>query len=157
MATANSTARLEREDRTIARALRILEKRAEYDRPVMDSPMAVRRYLRLRLNGLEHEEFWCVWLNAQHHVIEAERMFNGTLTQTSVFPREIVKGALRHNAAAVIFAHNHPSGAAEPSEADKLLTRSLKQALAFIDVKVLDHFIVGTAAMPMSFSEHGLL
>src|SRR5512146_964267 len=97
-----------------------------------------------------------VFLDAQHRVIASEELFNGTLTQTSVYPREVVKRALHHNAAAVIFAHNHPSGLAEPSRADEVLTQTLKQALALVDVKVLDHFIVG-GGTAMSFAERGLI
>lgn len=122
----------------------------------LTSPGAVRDYLRLLLQGREHEVFVVVLLDAQHRVLAEEELFRGTLTQTSVYPREIVKVALRHNAAAVIFAHNHPSGVAEPSQADELLTRQLKEALALVDVKVLDHFIIaGNAAL--SFAERGLL
>lgn len=157
MATANCTARREREDRTIARALRILEDRARYSYPHLDGPQPVRDYLRLQLTEREREEFWCLWLDAQHRVIEAERLFVGTLTQTSVYPREVVKGALMNNAAAVIFAHNHPSGATEPSQADLDLTISLKRALNLIDVAVLDHFIIGDDPVPMSFAERGLI
>jgi len=122
----------------------------------LTSPGAVRDYLRLALGGREYEVFVCIWLDAQHRVMKFEEPFRGTLTQTSVYPREIVKAALAANAAAVIFAHNHPSGVAQPSQADELLTRSLKEALALVDVKVLDHFIVaGTQAI--SFAERGLL
>ncbi len=142
-------------DAVIAAAMRVLEMRASYG-PVLNSPAAVRDCLRLRLNGLEHEVFVCVWLDAQHRVLEFQEVFRGTLTQTSVYPREIVKAALKVNAAAVIFAHNHPSGVAEPSQADELLTRQLKEALAMVDVKVLDHFIVA-GSMTLSFAERGLL
>jgi len=122
----------------------------------LNSPGAVRDYLRLALGGKLHEVFVCIWLDVQHRVIKFDEPFRGTLTQTSVYPREIVKAALAANAAAVIFAHNHPSGAAQPSQADELLTRSLKEALALVDVKVLDHFIVaGNHAL--SFAERGLL
>jgi DNA repair protein RadC len=122
----------------------------------LTSPGAVRDYLRLKLGGLEHEVFVCIWLDAQHRVVATQESFRGTLTQTSVYPREIVKAALRANAAAVIFAHNHPSGVAQPSQADELLTRTLKEALALVDVKVLDHFIIaGNHAI--SFAERGLL
>lgn len=124
---------------------------------LFDSPQAVRDWLRLRLASLPHEVFLVILLDAQHHLLEASELFRGTLTQTSVYPREVVKLALQHNAAAVIFAHNHPSGVAEPSGADELLTRSLKQALALVDVKVLDHFVVGGHAPPVSFAERGLL
>ncbi|HUQ26679.1 MAG TPA: DNA repair protein RadC [Burkholderiales bacterium] len=125
-------------------------------RSALTSPGAVRDYLRLTLAAKPHEVFVCIWLDAQHRVIDCVEAFRGTLTQTSVYPREIVKAALAANAAAVIFAHNHPSGAAQPSQADELLTRNLKDALALVDVRVLDHFIVaGTQAI--SFAERGLL
>ena len=125
-------------------------------RDCLTSPSAVRDLLKHRLAGLPHEVFVCIQLDAQHRVIAIEELFRGTLTQTSVYPREVVKASLRANAAAVIFAHNHPSGVAEPSHADELLTRSLKQALALVDVKVLDHFIVaGTSTL--SFAERGLI
>jgi DNA repair protein RadC len=122
----------------------------------LTSPGAVRDYLRLALGRREHEVFVCLWVDAQHRVIRVEEPFRGTLTQTSVYPREIVKAALAVNAAAVIFAHNHPSGVAQPSQADELLTRNLKEALALIDVKVLDHFVVA-GAQAISFAERGLL
>lgn len=126
------------------------------ERPALTSPGAVRDYLRLTLARREQEVFVCIWLDAQHKVIESEEAFSGTLTQTSVYPREIVKAALARNAAAVIFAHNHPSGVAQPSQADELLTRNLKEALALVDVKVLDHFIVAGHQV-ISFAERGLL
>src|SRR5919198_4332030 len=122
----------------------------------LTSPGAVRDYLRLRLAGRKEEAFLCIWPNAQHKAIDIEEPFRGTLTQTSVYPREIVKAALRLNAAAVIFAHNHPSGVAEPSRADELLTRDLASALALVEVKVLDHFVVA-GSHTVSFAERGLL
>ena len=122
----------------------------------LTSPGAVRDYLRLAIADREHEVFVCLWLDAQHRVLRFEELFRGTLTQTSVYPREIVKAGLRANAAAVIFAHNHPSGAAQPSRADELLTRNLKDALALVDVKVLDHFVVA-GNQALSFAERGLL
>jgi DNA repair protein RadC len=122
----------------------------------LTSPGAVRDYLRLSIAAHQHEVFVCLWLDAQHRVLASEELFRGTLTQTSVYPREIVKAALAANAAAVIFAHNHPSGAAQPSQADELLTRNLKEALALVDVKVLDHFIVA-GNQAISFAERGLL
>ena len=122
----------------------------------LTSPAAVRDYLRLALGGREHEVFLCLWLDAQHRVTRCQEVFRGTLTQTSVYPREIVKAALAANAAAVIFAHNHPSGVAQPSKADELLTRELKDALALVEVKVLDHFIVA-GHQALSFAERGLL
>jgi DNA repair protein RadC len=126
------------------------------EKTVLTSPGAVRDYLKLALGGRQHEVFVCVWLDAQHRVTACDEAFRGTLTQTSVYPREIVKTALARNAAAVIFAHNHPSGAAQPSQADELLTRNLKEALALVDVKVLDHFIVA-GSQAISFAERGLL
>jgi DNA repair protein RadC len=125
-------------------------------RSALTSPGAVRDYLRLALSGKPHEVFICIWLDAQHRVIDCAELFRGTLTQTSVYPREIVKAALSANAAAVIFAHNHPSGAAQPSQADELLTRNLKEALALVEIKVLDHFIVA-GNQAISFAERGLL
>jgi len=122
----------------------------------LNSPSAVRSYLQLLLRGREQEVFMVIFLDAQHRVIAAEEMFNGTLTQTSVYPREVVKRALALNAAAVIFAHNHPSGVAEPSQSDQVLTDALKQALALVDVRVLDHFIVAGAGC-LSFAEKGML
>ena len=122
----------------------------------LSSPNAVRDYLRLNLAARDREVFVAVFLDAQNRVLKLEELFAGTLTQTSVFPREVVRFALQHNAAAVIFAHNHPSGLAEPSRADEVLTHALKQALALVDVKVLDHFIVGGSSA-MSFAERGLL
>jgi len=123
----------------------------------MSTPGAVRDYLRLHLAGLGHEVFFALWLDAQNRLIAAEELFRGTLTQTSVYPREVVKKALQQNAAAVVLAHNHPSGVSEPSSADEFLTRELKQALALVDVRVLDHFIVAGQSQPLSFAERGLL
>ena len=122
----------------------------------MNSPALVRDFLRLSLTNKQHEVFIGIFLDAKNHTIATEELFSGTLTQASVYPREVIKRALHHNAAAIIFAHNHPSGVAEPSHADKALTQSLKQALAMIDVKVLDHFIVG-GNTTMSFAEHDLI
>lgn len=122
----------------------------------LNSPGAVRDYLRLLLRGREQEVFLVVFLTAQNCVVASEEMFHGTLTQTSVYPREVVKRALYHNAAGVILAHNHPSGVAEPSQSDRLLTDTLKQALALVDVRVIDHFIVaGTGCL--SFAERGMI
>jgi len=127
------------------------------NRPTLSAPASVRDWLRLSLSGLGHEVFVALWLDARHHLIADEELFRGTLTQASVYPREVVKRALAHNAAAVILAHNHPSGAAEPSPADQMLTRNLKEALALVDVRLLDHFIVAGMAPPLSFAERGLL
>jgi DNA repair protein RadC len=126
------------------------------ERSALTSPGSVRDYLRVALAHRAHEVFVCIWLDAQHKVVGTEEAFRGTLTQTSVYPREIVKRALARNAAAVIFAHNHPSGVAQPSQADELLTRNLKEALALVEVKVLDHFIVA-GNQAISFAERGLL
>jgi DNA repair protein RadC len=125
-------------------------------RDSLTSPAAVRGYLRLRMQDLGHESFYGVFLDAQNRVICAEELFRGTLTQTSVYPREVVKHALRHNAAALILAHNHPSGVAEPSIQDQALTRTIAEALALVDIKVLDHFIVAPGAC-LSFAERGLM
>ena len=122
----------------------------------LNSPSAVRDFLRMKLQALPHEVFFVLFLDAQNRVIGSEELFRGTLTQTSVYPREVVKRALHHNAGAVIFAHNHPSGVAEPSHADETLTQALKQALALIDVRVLDHFIVAGSGV-LSFAERGLI
>jgi DNA repair protein RadC len=123
----------------------------------LNTPGAVRDWLRLRLAPLRHEVFVALWLDAQNRLIADEELFRGTLTQTSVYPREVIKQALARNAAAVILAHNHPSGVAEPSPADELLTRVLKQALTLVDVRLVDHFIVAGNATPLSFAERGLL
>ena len=122
----------------------------------MSSPQSVRDYLRLGLGNREHEVFVVMFLDAQHRLLHTEELFRGTLTQTSVYPREVVKAALKANAAAVIFAHNHPSGVAEPSQADEMLTRLLKEALELVEVRVLDHFIVAGRST-LSFAERGLL
>jgi DNA repair protein RadC len=122
----------------------------------LNSPQAVREYLQLLLRSRQQEVFVVIFLDAQHRVLASEELFHGTLTQTSVYPREIIKRALFHNAAAVILAHNHPSGVSEPSQADQLLTKALKESLALVDVRVLDHFIVAGASI-LSFAERGLI
>lgn len=142
-------------DRVLSAAREILATRIAHG-DMLGSPGAVRDYLQLILHSREYEVFVVVLLDAQNRVLTSEEMFRGTLTQTSVYPREVVKTALRHNAAGVIFAHNHPSGVAEPSQADQLLTVNLKQALALVDIKVLDHFIVAGGSA-LSFAERGLL
>jgi DNA repair protein RadC len=122
----------------------------------LTSPQAVRDYLRLTLRTRPYEVFVGLFLDSQNRLLACEEMFRGTLAQTSVYPREVVKAALARNAAAVIFAHNHPSGVAEPSRADELLTQALKQALALVDVRTLDHFVVAGSQL-VSFAERGLL
>jgi DNA repair protein RadC len=126
------------------------------ERPVFDAPARVKEYVSLQLAGREHEVFAVLFLDAQSRLLRLEEMFRGTLTQTSVYPREVVKRALELGAASVILAHNHPSGAAEPSRADEFLTQTLKSALALVDVRVLDHLVVGRGAI-VSFAERGLL
>lgn len=123
----------------------------------LTDPATIRDYLRLTAAGLPHEVFMVLLLDAQNRLIDCVELFRGTLTQTSVYPREVVKLALERNAAAVVLAHNHPSGVAEPSAADETLTRSLKSALALVDVRVLDHFIVAGTTPPVSFAERALL
>lgn len=124
--------------------------------PVLGSPQVVADFLKLHFAGQAHESFVVVFLNAQHHLIAAEAMFRGTLTQTSVHPREVLRRALQHNAGAVILAHNHPSGSPEPSQADEVLTQTLRTALALVDVRVLDHLVVA-GSRTVSFAERGLL
>jgi DNA repair protein RadC len=124
---------------------------------VLSSPQAVRDWLQLRLAALPHEVFLTLWLDSGNRLIAADEIFRGTLSSTSVHPREIVKQALARNAAAVILAHNHPSGRPEPSSADVSLTKALKDALALVDVRVLDHFIVAPGQDPRSLAETGLI
>jgi DNA repair protein RadC len=126
------------------------------ERDALTSPQAVRDYLRLLLAARPHEVFVGLYLDSQNRLLAAEELFRGTLAQTSVYPREVVKAALARNAAAMIFAHNHPSGLAEPSRADELLTQALKQALSLVDIRTLDHFVVAGGRLT-SFAERGLL
>lgn len=144
MAALNSTitTRQAREDRAIYRAMHLLEKRLRKPGEMLNASNTVHQYLALNLAGYDREVFSALWLDTQHRLIAAEHLFVGTLTQTSVYPREVARRCLQMNAAAVIFAHNHPSGAAEPSHADLILTRALMDTLALFDVHVLDHFIV---------------
>jgi DNA repair protein RadC len=123
---------------------------------VLDSPQATRDLLGMKMGHLSHEVFACLFLDNQHQVIHYEEMFRGTLDGASVYPREVVKRALELDAKALIFAHNHPSGISEPSQADRDLTRRLQEALALVEIRVLDHFIVGDG-QPLSFAERGLL
>jgi len=149
----NSTAS---DDEVIAKALSIIKRRLTKPGEVMSSPLLIKNYLIIELAELEHEVFVAIFLDAQHRVLEYREMFRGTLTQTSVYPREVVKEALRLNAGAVVFAHNHPSGMPEPSRADEMLTQTLKNALALVEVKVLDHIIIG-GTTTVSFAERGLM
>lgn len=125
-------------------------------RDVLASPHAVREHFLAALSSLGHEAFLVLFLDAQNRLIASRECFRGTLTQTSVYPREIVKISLEYNAAGVIFAHNHPSGVSEPSQADKWLTQTLRQALALVDIKVIDHFIIA-GRDSLSMAERGLL
>jgi DNA repair protein RadC len=122
----------------------------------LTSPEATRAYLSAQLRGYSYEVFACLFLDNQHRIIQLEELFRGTIDGASVYPREVAKRALFHNAAAVIFAHNHPSGIKEPSQADKQITNKLKKSLELFDIRVLDHFIIGDG-QPYSFAEHGLL
>ena len=128
----------------------------QFRREALCSPEAVRHYLRSQFALQTHESFMVLFLDVKNRLINCEEMFRGTLTHTGVYPREVVKAALRRNAAAVILAHNHPSGVAEPSEADLRLTSALVQALALVDIRVLDHFVVAGPQVH-SFAEHGQL
>ena len=123
----------------------------------LGSPQQVRDWLRLSLSGLEREVFWALWLDSQNRLIVSEALFSGSLDQAQIYPREVVKAALRHNAAAVILAHNHPSGLAEPSSSDIAVTIRLKAALGLVEVRLLDHFVVGRQGQPVSFAERGLI
>lgn len=141
----------------VARELLLRELREQMrSGPLMTSPQILRDWLRLYCAKLENEVFLVLYLDAQHRLIEAEELFRGTLTQTSVYPREVVKGALARNAAALAVAHNHPSGEAEPSRADEMLTQTLKSALSLVDVRVIDHFVVAGDRV-ISFAERGLI
>lgn len=144
------------DDEVIKQALSILASRLRVRKFVFNSPESVQAYCRLQLGGLEHEEFGVLFLDAQHRLIEFRSLFRGTLKQTSVYPREVVKIVLALNADSVIFTHNHPSGTAQPSRADELLTQTLKQALSLIDCRVMDHIIV-TADGSLSMAAAGLM
>lgn len=144
------------EDQTIAKAMCILQRRMRYHSVIFSSATSVCQFLSCWFADEEREVFCVLWLDIQNRLIKAENLFFGTLTQTSVYPREVVKRALQMNAASVIFSHNHPSGVADPSSADEVLTKALKRTLALIDVKVLDHIIVA-GADTRSFAEMGML
>jgi len=143
------------DEEVIATALRILSKRLVRVN-AMTSPRVTREYLAVRFADLEHEVFACLFLDARHHVIACEELFRGTVDGASVYAREVVKRTLAHNAAAVILAHNHPSGIPEPSEADRSITLKLAKALAVVEVRLLDHLIVGGATV-VSMAERGLV
>ncbi|GAA0524317.1 RadC family protein [Pigmentiphaga daeguensis] len=147
---------VQNEDWIIQQAIVLLERRVFKAGPRLERPAAVRDYLRLKLVAEPNEIFVVVFMNSMHDVLAVEPMFHGTINATSVYPRVVLQRALQLNAAAVIFAHQHPSGTTEPSNADRLLTEQLKTALALIDVRVLDHFVIGQGT-PYSFAESGLL
>ena len=147
---------IQNEDWIVQQAIVLLERRVFKAGPRLERPAAVRDYLRLKLVAEPNEIFVVVFMNSMHDVLAVEPMFHGTINATSVYPRVVLQRALQLNAAAVIFAHQHPSGTTEPSNADRLLTEQLKMALALIDVRVFDHFVIGQGA-PYSFAESGLL
>ena len=124
--------------------------------PVLANPQATRDFLRMRLRDLPHEVFCCVFLDNRHRVLAFEELFRGTIDGATVHTREVVKRALAHNAAAVIVSHNHPSGVAEPSQADEIITRRLKSALELVEIRLLDHLVVGDSQCE-SLAERGLL
>jgi DNA repair protein RadC len=145
------------DDDVIAHALRILDRRIRTG-PIFDSPQSIREFLRVYFADAQaqnREEFAVLLLDSQHRLIDTKTLFSGTLNQTAVYPREVIREALASGAAAVVFAHNHPSGDPDPSRADEVLTRTLKDALKLVDVRTLDHFIVGDTVL--SFAERGLI
>lgn len=142
--------------RTVQRALALLEHHLREPGASFTSTTVVRDWLRLKMTGLEREMFLVLYLNQQNQLITHETLFTGTINSTEVHPREVVKSALRHNAAAVLFAHNHPSGEAEPSQADRQITARLVKALSLVEIRVLDHCIVGSMTV-VSFAERGWL
>jgi DNA repair protein RadC len=148
----------ERDQATLRRAAAICERIAKYETAApLASPGATADYLKYAMIGRQREEFHALYLDSQHAPISFDRLFQGTLDGAAIYPREVVKAALKHNAAAVIFAHNHPSGIAEPSQADRRITERLQAALLLVDVRVLDHIIVGATGNTFSFAERGLI
>ncbi len=148
--------RIIHENQLIDQALQILDRRLFTRGPILAAPDTVAFYLKLHLAQQEHEVFGVIFLDSKHRVLAFEVLFHGSIDGASVYPRQVVKRSLAHNAAAAIFVHNHPSGCTEPSQADRILTARLKEALALIEVRVLDHFIVGEGR-PLSLAEHGWL
>lgn len=144
------------EKRIISQAKKILLTKSRQDQVAFESPKVVKDYLQLQCAALENEVFGIVMLDTKHRLLGIKQLFTGTIDGASVYPREVVKAALKANAAAVFFYHNHPSGVVDPSQADKVLTERLKESLALVDVRVLDHFIVGLEGA-FSFVENGLL
>ena len=154
-----STEKFDDDDSIIEQAIKLIQSKLKTPGMALTSPNLVREYLILQLAQFEEEHFSVVLLDNQHRVIGFENIFRGTIDSASIYPREIVKTALAHNAAAVILAHNHPSGNPEPSDADMLVTRRLTESLRLIDVRVLDHIIVGgcSQTLTVSFAERGLI
>jgi len=146
----------ESKDEVIAAAIRFVEEKATYTTETLTSPQASKDLLRLRIGDREREIFCVLYLNSQHNLLEVDELFMGTIDGAAVYPREIAKAALAHNAAAVILGHNHPSGITEPSSADRRITERIVSALGLLDIRVLDHVIVSTQAS-FSFAEDGLL
>lgn len=142
--------------RTVQRALSLLEKHLREPGALFTSTAAVRDWLRLKMTGLERDVFMVLFLDNQHRLLECETLFSGTINSTEVHPREVVKAGLKHNAAAAVLAHNHPSGHSEPSDADRRITERLKQALDLVDIRLLDHLVVGRMDI-VSFAERGWL
>ena len=144
------------DDKIISQALNILSRRIKKPGVYFSNPDCVKEYLMLQTAGLEHEVFIVLLLDVQNNLLHHEQMFRGTATQTSVYPRELVKLVLKHNASAVVFCHNHPSGTTQPSRADELLTSTLKTTLALVDCRVLDHIIV-SGCESLSMAERGMM
>lgn len=145
------------DEQIIERALSILAEKHKPGSEPLKSPDATRRYLRMRTAELQHEEFGVLLMDNRHRVIALVDMFKGTIDGAAVYPREVVKLALEHNAAAMILYHNHPSGVNEPSQADIALTKRLKEALSMVDIRILDHFVVSGAEPAISLAERGLM
>ena len=148
---------IDNSDDLIKAAIAVLEERVRYKvEDVIARPEDVRNLIKLKLSGLEHEEFHVIWLTTQNQVIEIQKVFRGTISQASVYPRELAKEGLKRNAACCILVHNHPSGLVEPSSADINLTNELKKTMNLVDIRIVDHFIVAGAEL-YSFAEKGLL
>lgn len=148
---------IDNSDDLIKAAIAVLEERVRYKvEDVIARPEDVRNLIKLKLSGLEHEEFHVIWLTTHNQVIEIQKVFRGAISQASVYPRELVKEGLKRNAASCILVHNHPSGLVEPSSADISLTNELKKTMNLIDIRIMDHFVVGGAEL-YSFAEKGLI
>ena len=143
------------DDEVIRCAQGLLGKRFRAGSPVLTSPARTQEFLRVRLANLDYEVFGCLYVDKRHRLIKAEDLFRGTIDGATVHPREVVRSVIHHGAASVVLYHNHPSGQATPSQADEIITSRLRDALALIDVRLLDHIIVGDSAY--SFAEHGLI